>query len=360
MAAAQDLAVPTPQGTMASKQLVVGRDAAQRNLTGDEKAAVLLLALGPDFGKPILQELDEMEIRTLSRAMVRLGPITQEMLDSLLVEFVTTISSNGTIAGNSDSTQRLLMSFLPPERVDAIMEEIRGPAGRNMWEKLSNVQEDVLANYLKNEYPQTIAVVLSKIASDHASKVLAFLPEELAMDVVQRMLGLEPVQKEILEKIESTLRTEFMSTLSTTKRRDSHEQMAEIFNSFDRQTEARFITTLEERDREAAERIKSLMFTFEDLAKLEGAAIQVLVQKLDKKDLALALKGANDQVKDAFFKNMSARAGKMLKDDMEAMGPVRLKDVDESQGRMVSTAKDLAARGEIVIAKGKADEEMIL
>jgi flagellar motor switch protein FliG len=360
MAAAQDLAVPSAQGTMASKQLVVGRDAAQRNLTGDEKAAVLLLALGPDFGKPILQELDEMEIRTLSRAMVRLGPITQEMLDSLLVEFVTTISSNGTIAGNSDSTQRLLMSFLPPERVDAIMEEIRGPAGRNMWEKLSNVQEDVLANYLKNEYPQTIAVVLSKIASDHASKVLAFLPEELAMDVVQRMLALEPVQKEILEKIESTLRTEFMSTLSTTKRRDSHEQMAEIFNSFDRQTEARFITTLEERDREAAERIKSLMFTFEDLAKLEGAAIQVLVQKLDKKDLALALKGANDQIKDAFFKNMSARAGKMLKDDMEAMGPVRLKDVDESQGRMVSTAKDLAARGEIVIAKGKADEEMIL
>ncbi len=360
MAAAQDLAIPSAQGTMASKQLVVGRDAAQRNLTGDEKAAVLLLALGPDFGKPILQELDEMEIRTLSRAMVRLGPITQEMLDSLLVEFVTTISSNGTIAGNSDSTQRLLMSFLPPERVDAIMEEIRGPAGRNMWEKLSNVQEDVLANYLKNEYPQTIAVVLSKIASDHASKVLAFLPEELAMDVVQRMLGLEPVQKEILEKIESTLRTEFMSTLSTTKRRDSHEQMAEIFNSFDRQTEARFITTLEERDREAAERIKSLMFTFEDLAKLEGAAIQVLVQKLDKKDLALALKGANDQVKDTFFKNMSARAGKMLKDDMEAMGPVRLKDVDESQGRMVSTAKDLAARGEIVIAKGKADEEMIL
>ena len=360
MAAAQDLAVPSAPGAIASKQLVVGKDAAQRSLGGDEKAAVLLLALGPDFGKPILQELDEMEIRVLSRAMVRLGPITQDMLDSLLVEFVTTISSNGNISGNSDTTQRLLMSFLPPERVDAIMEEIRGPAGRNMWEKLSNVQEDVLANYLKNEYPQTIAVVLSKIASDHASKVLAFLPEELAMDVVQRMLALEPVQKEILEKIESTLRTEFMSTLSTTKRRDSHEQMAEIFNSFDRQTEARFITTLEERDREAAERIKALMFTFEDLAKLEGAAIQVLVQKLDKKDLGLALKGANDQIKDAFFKNMSARAGKMLRDDMEAMGPVRLKDVDESQGRMVSTAKDLAARGEIVIAKGKADEEMIL
>jgi flagellar motor switch protein FliG len=341
------------------KQLITG-DADHRRLTGDEKAAVLLLALGPDLGRPILSELDEVEVRSLSRAMIRLGPITQTMLDELLIEFVTNISSNGTISGNTDSTERLLLSFLPNERVDAIMEEIRGPAGRNMWEKLSNVQEDVLANYLKNEYPQTIAVVLSKIATDHASRVLAIFPEELALDVVERMLGLDPVQKDILEKIEGTLRTEFMSTLAHTKRRDSYEQMAEIFNSFDRQTEARFITTLEEQNRDAAERIKALMFTFEDLSKLDAAALQTLVQKVEKKELALALKGANDQVKEVFFANMSARAGKMLKDDMESMGPVRLKDVDDSQARMVATAKDLAARGEIIIAKGKSDEEMVV
>jgi flagellar motor switch protein FliG len=239
------------------------------------------------------------------------------------------------------------------------MEEIRGPAGRNMWEKLSNVQEDILATYLKNEYPQTIAVVLSKIDTEHASKVLAALPEELAMNVVKRMLSLDPVPKEILEKIEQTLRTEFMSTLSHSKRRDSHEQMAEIFNSFDRQTEARFITALEENDREGAERIKSLMFTFEDLARLDAAAVQALLAKMDKKDLALALKGASDSIKEFFFSNMSARAGKLLKDDMETMGPVRLKDVDDAQSRMVSTAKDMAARGEIVINKGKGDEQMI-
>lgn len=351
-------AQPDPQQAM-SKQLVVGADATQRSLAGDEKAAVLLLALGPDFGKPILEELDDEEIRQLSRAMVKLGPITQDMLDRLFIEFVTTVSANGNISGNSDSTERLLLSFLPPDRVDAIMEEIRGPAGRNIWEKLSNVQEDVLASYLRNEYPQTIAVVLSKLNTDHAAKVLAEMPEELAMDVVQRMLALDPVQKEILEKIELTLRTEFMSTLSHTKRRDSHEQMAEIFNSFDRQTEARFLTTLEERDREGTERIKALMFTFEDLARLESGAIQTLVQKLDKKDLSLALKGASDTVKDVFFANMSTRAGKMLKEDMAALGPVRLKDVDEAQARMVATAKDLAAKGDIVITKGKADEEMI-
>ena len=342
-----------------SGQLVLGGDAQQRTLTGDEKAAALLLALGPEYGKPIFGELDEVEIKTLSRAMVTLGPITQEMLDDLLIEFVTVVSSNGNLAGNSDSTERLLLSFLPPERVTSIMAEIRGPAGRDMWEKLSHVQEDVLATYLKNEYPQTIAVVLSKIATDHASKVLAVLPAELAMYVVQRMLGLDTIQKDILEKIESTLRIEFMSTLSHTTRRDSHEQMAEIFNSFDRQTEARFLTTLEEHNRDDAERIKALMFTFEDLGRLEPSAIQTLLQKMDKKELGLALKGANETIKDFFFANMSARSAKLLRDDMEAMGAVRLKDVDESQGRMVSTAKDLASKGEIVIMKSKADDQMV-
>ncbi|MEO5807590.1 flagellar motor switch protein FliG [Devosia sp.] len=353
-----DTALPAaPSG---GGKLLLGDDAShQRVLKGDEKAAALLLALGPDYGKPIFEELDELEIKVLSRAMVRLGPITQEMLDDLMIEFVTTISSTGSLAGNSDTTERLLLSFLSAERVDSIMEEIRGPAGRNMWEKLSNVQEDVLAAYLKNEYPQTIAVVLSKIATDHASKVLKVLPEELAMDVVQRMLGLDPVQKEILEKIETTLRTEFMSTLSHTKRRDSHEQMAEIFNSFDRQTEARFITTLEENSREDAERIKALMFTFEDLSRLESSAIQTLLTKMDKKDLAMALKGANEQLKNFFFANMSVRSAKLMRDDMEALGPVRLKDVDEAQGKMVSTAKDMAARGEIIILKTKSDDQMV-
>ncbi|MAN76088.1 flagellar motor switch protein FliG [Pelagibacterium flavum] len=350
-----------PQNADPIKQgLQVGEDATQRQMRGDEKAAALLLALGPDFGRPILEELDEIEIRILSRAMVRLGAITQQMLDELLAEFIMGVSSTGPMSGNSDTTERLLLSFLPQDRVEQIMEEIRGPAGRNIWEKLSNVQEDILASYLKNEYPQTIAVVLTKLSPDHASRVLSVLPEELALDVVQRMLSIDPVQKEILEKIESTLRTEFMSTLSHTQRRDSHEQMADIFNAFDRQTEARFMTALEDLSRDSAERIKSLMFTFDDLTRLESAAIQTLLQNFDKKEMALALKGASDAAREFFFANMSTRAAGMMRDDMEAMGAVRLKDVDEAQSRLVNTAKDLAARGEIVINKGKADEEMIL
>ena len=207
------------------------------------------------------------------------------------------MSASGALMGNFDATERLLQQYLPAERVTGIMDEIRGPAGRNMWEKLSNVQEEVLANYLKNEYPQTIAVVLSKLKPEHAARVLAILPEDMALDVVNRMLKMEAVQKEVIERVEQTLRIEFMSNLSQTRRRDAHEVMAEIFNNFDRQTETRFITSLEEDNREAAERIKALMFTFDDLIKLDSGSAQTLMRNVDKDKLGVALKGANEEVR---------------------------------------------------------------
>jgi flagellar motor switch protein FliG len=252
-----------------------------------------------------------------------------------------------------------MRQYLPPERVGGIMDEIRGPAGRNMWEKLSNVQEEVLANYLKNEYPQTVAVVLSKLRPDHCARVLTILPEDFARDVVNRMLRMESVQKEVLERVEATLRTEFMSSISQTRRRDAHELMAEIFNNFDRQTETRFIAALEEENRESAERIKTLMFTFDDLIKLDAGSAQTLMRHIDKDKLAIALKGASEPVRQFFLSNMSARAAKMLNDDMQAMGPVRLRAVDEAQVMLVNLAKDLAAKGEIIIAKQRGDEELV-
>jgi flagellar motor switch protein FliG len=303
--------------------------------------------------------LDDDELRTLSVVMSTIGTIEAELVEELLLDFVSRMSASGAIMGNYDATERLLQSYLPPERVGNIMEEIRGPAGRNMWEKLSNVQEEVLANYLKNEYPQTVAVVLSKIGPEHAARVLAILPEELALDVVNRMLRMEAVQKEVLERVEQTLRTEFMSNLSQTRRRDAHEVMAEIFNNFDRQTETRFITSLEEDNRESAERIKALMFTFDDLIKLDSGSAQTLMRNVDKDKLGIALKSANEEVRGFFLGNMSSRAGKMLLDDMAAMGPVRLRDVDEAQALLVNLAKDLAAKGEITLTKNRADDELV-
>jgi flagellar motor switch protein FliG len=327
-------------------------------LSGPEKAAVILLALGEEHGT-IWEQLDEEEIKEISQAMAGLGNVSSAVVEQLLVDFISGMSGAGAIMGSFEQTQRLLAAFLPAEKVDTLMEEIRGPAGRTMWDKLGNVNEAVLANYLKNEYPQTVAVVLSKVKSEHAARVLAALPEDFALECVTRMLRMEPVQREILDKIEQTLRTEFMSNLARTSKRDSHEMMADIFNAFDRQTEARFIAALEERNRESAERIRALMFVFEDLAKLDPGGVQTLLRACEKDQLALALKGASDSLREMFFSNMSERAAKIMREDMETMGPVRLKDVDQAQMAMVQVAKDLAAKGEIMLAGSGGDDELI-
>jgi flagellar motor switch protein FliG len=327
-------------------------------LSGPEKAAVVLLALGEDH-KEIWEQLDDEEIKEVSQAMAMLGTVSSTVVEALLLDFVSGMSGTGAIMGSFEQTQRLLNAFLPQEKVDQLMEEIRGPAGRTMWDKLGNVNEAVLANYLKNEYPQTVAVVLSKIKGEHAARVLSALPEDFALECVQRMLRMEPVQREILDKIEQTLRTEFMSNLARTSKRDSHEMMADIFNNFDRQTEARFIASLEERNRESAERIRALMFVFEDLAKLDPGGVQTLLRAVEKDKLALALKGASDSLRELFFSNMSERAAKIMREDMESMGPVRLKDVDQAQMGMVQLAKDLAAKGEIMLAGAGGDDELI-
>ncbi|MEW6388887.1 MAG: flagellar motor switch protein FliG [Pseudomonadota bacterium] len=329
-----------------------------KKLSGPEKAAIVLLALGEEHTR-IWEALDDEEIKEVSQAMAGLGTVSASVVEDLLVEFVSGMSSTGAIMGSYEQTQRLLASFMPADKVEQLMEEIRGPAGRTMWDKLGNVNEAVLANYLKNEYPQTVAVVLSKVKSDHAARVLACLPEDFALECVTRMLRMEPVQREILDKIEMTLRTEFMSNLARTSKRDSHEMMAEIFNNFDRQTEARFIAALEERNREAAERIRALMFVFEDLSKLDPGGIQTLLRATPKEQLALALKGASDKLRDMFFSNMSERAAKIMREDMDSMGPVRLKDVDAAQVGMVQVAKDLAAKGEIMLAGSGSEDELI-
>src|SRR5215475_16066218 len=176
-------------------------------MSGPKRAAILMLALGEQYGGKVWSQLDDDEVRELSLQMSTLGIVDAEVVEDLLIEFVSRMSASGALIGNFAATERLLQQYLPPERVGGIMEEIRGPAGRNMWEKLSNVQEEMLANYLKNEYPQTIAVVLTKIRSEHAARVLAILPEDLALDVVNRMLKMEAVQKEVIERVENTLRT---------------------------------------------------------------------------------------------------------------------------------------------------------
>jgi flagellar motor switch protein FliG len=257
--------------------------------------------------------------------------------------------------GSFESTEALLLKAMPRERVTQIMEEIRGPAGRTMWDKLGNVSEELLASYLKNEYPQTVAVVLAMVKPDHSARVLTLLPDSFAMEVVMRMLRMESIQRDVLDRVERILRAEFMSNLARTSTSDTHQMMAEIFNHFDHKAETRFLAGLEERNRESAEKVKARMFTFADLQRLSPQAVQVLLRSVEKGRLPIALKGATDPIKALFLGQMSERAAKMLRDDMVALGPVRMKDVEEAQAAISNLAKDLAARGEIDISPAGDD-----
>jgi flagellar motor switch protein FliG len=224
-----------------------------------------------------------------------------------------------------------------------------------MWDKLGNVSEELLASYLKNEYPQTVAVVLAMVKADHSARVLTLLPDSFAMEVVMRMLRMESIQRDVLDRVERILRAEFMSNLARASTSDAHHMVAEIFNHFDRKAETRFLAGLEERNRESAEKVKAQMFTFADLQRLSPPAVQVLLRSIEKGQLPIALKGATEQIKALFLGQMSERAAKMLRDDMVALGPVRMKDVEEAQAAISTLAKDLAARGEIDISPASDD-----
>ncbi len=314
-------------------------------LTGADNEADTILGLESGANDYITKPFRLGVLLARIRAQLRQHELTEDAVFTI-----------GSLTGSYDSTERLLRTSLDPTRAAEIMEELRGPAGRTMWDKLGNVNEQVLANYLKNEYPQTVSVVLSKVRPEHASRVLSLLPEDFATEVIMRMLRMETVQKDILDDVELTLRKEFMSNLAATTRRDPHEQMADIFNNFDRSSEARFMQALEERDRESSEHIKSLMFTFEDLNRLDPTGVQVLMRHVDKDKLAVALKGGSEELRNLFFSNMSERAAKILREDMDAMGPVRLSDVDDAQGAIVNQAKELEASGDLVLGAGGEDE----
>lgn len=338
----------------------IGEPPEMKKFSGPQRAAALMLALGKEHGAPIWEQLSNEEVKELSSTIAQLGRVPSAVVEHLLVQFTGEVSSMASLHGSFETTERLLVGILPDDRVKDIMEDIRGPSGRTMWDKLSNVSESVLASYLKNEYPQTVAVILSKLKSDHAARVLAVLPRDLSVDVIQRMLRMDAVQKDVLIQVEQTLKTEFMTNLSRSQKRDPHESMADVFNAMDRATEEAMLEALDERAPDTAERIRALMFTFEDLGNLLPAAAAVIVRQCDKRQMALALKGAPDTMKQLFFASMTERSAKLMREDMSAMGPVRARDCEEAQNVLVRLAKTLADTGEIMLVDPKSDDAMIV
>ena len=328
-------------------------------LTGSQKVAIVLLSLSDENATRIFSLMSEDEITDISHAMSHLGAVSPDVIDSVMDQLAGGLTGDSMFLGNLHSTERLLEKILDKDRVSALMDEIRGPQGRNTWEKLANVNEELLALYFRNEHPQTAALVLSKISPDHAAKVLSNLPDGFAFEIISRILSIGSVKKEVLERVERILRAEFISSVGKTQKYDSFEMLAEIFNNLDRNSESKFMTMLEANLPDAAAKIKDMMFTFDDLIKINSKGIQRLLRDVEKSRLTLALKGAPDEVKNVLFSSMSQRAAKIIEEDLMALGSVRVKDVDAARGDVVAVAKKLIEAGEIDVALNSNDDEFV-
>jgi flagellar motor switch protein FliG len=325
-------------------------------LTGPQRVAIVLLSLSDENATKVFAMMTEEEIKEVSHAMSHLGAVNPEVVEKLLSQLNNDLAGDNSFLGNLHTTEKLLEKFLDKDRVQGLLDEIRGPQGRNTWEKLGNVNEELLALYFRNEHPQTAALVLSKIAPDHAAKVLANLPDSFAFDIIVRILNIGNVKKEVLERVEKILRAEFISSVGRTQKYDSFEMMAEIFNRLDRNSESKYMSMLETNLPEAATKIKDLMFTFEDLAKIDPKGIQRLLRDVEKTKLTIALKGASEQVKKVIFSSMSQRASKIIMEELEALGPMRVREIDSARAEIVNVAKTLIDNGEVDIVTDNKDE----
>lgn len=327
------------------------------SLTGAQKAAIVLLSLPEENATKILAMMTDEEIREISYVMSNLGTVESSIVDKVLSKFNEEINLGSTFWGSLQAAERLLSRIMHKDEVQALLDEIKGPQGRSTWEKLSNVSEETLAMYLSNEHPQVAALVLSKMKAEYVAKVLTHMNPLFAMDVINRILNISQVNKGVLTALEQKIRNEFIhATDRKSSRYDSFAMMAQVFNNLDQNTASKYIHMLEERDLESATKIRNLMFTFEDFVKIDQGGIQKILRAIDKSKLTFALKGASHAIKQLFLSNMSQRAARLINEEMESMGPVRMTEVSMAREHIISTAKRLIAEGEIVVFTAVDDQ----
>ena len=320
-----------------------------------KKAAIIALSLSDTQTAKLFALMSDEEIRKICDELTKLDTLPFQEREDVYAEFALKNAEFAEFAGGYRSAEKLLFKTLPEDRALSIMEKVGSDENLSMWERLSKTNEQALASYLKNEYPQTVAVVLSKIAPKRAAKVLELLGENFAMEVVMRMLRMDEIAPEVMESLEKTLNDEFLSNQGKKSKKDSHDLVAKIFNSFDSKSEEKFMRALESRNKEAAGRVMEKMFTFDDIIKLDTDGIIALLRHAPKDKLNLALIGAKEAVKDIIFANMSERAYKMMIDDMNAMGKKSFADVKAAQGEIASLIRELIRSGEITFAFGDDD-----
>ncbi|MBO9428627.1 flagellar motor switch protein FliG [Sulfitobacter sp. R18_1] len=331
-----------------------------KKLKGSEKSAVLFLCLGEERSSNLMRQMEEDEVFALTRAMAGLGMVTSEVVEDVITEFMEGMTSGGGVVGNFGAAEKFLGKFLSPEKVEEIMRDVRGPIkGKDLWERFSSLNEAVIAGYLKSENAQTVAAILSKVKADVTAKVLPLLGKEAMHDVIQRMIVMEAVPRDILEQIEDTLEAEFIMSASRASGPDSHQRMADVFNKLDLETFEGVSQALDEEMPDVFAKIKQKMFTFDDLARLDIQSLGRVIRAAEGNVMPTALKGAKKEVREYFLSALPERSRNMLLEEMNTMGPVRMKDVQNAQSSLVDVAKALAEDGSIQLPSNDDDDVMI-
>ncbi|MDR2942827.1 MAG: flagellar motor switch protein FliG [Treponema sp.] len=332
-----------------------------KEYTGRQKAAIFLVTIGSEISAEIFKYLREDEIETLTFEIARLETIDAEQKDAILQEFQELMMANQFIStGGIDYARELLEKSLGSQKAIDIINRLTSSLQVRPFDFIRRTDPAHLLNFIQQEHPQTIALILAYLEPAKASIILQNLPHEVQSDVARRIATMDRTSPEVLREVERVLEKK-LSSLSSEDYTAAGgvESIVEILNLVDRASEKQIIEALEDEDPELAEEIKKRMFVFEDIVMLDDRAIQKVMREVDSQELAKALKSVDSEVQDKIFKNMSKRAASMLKEDMEYMGPVRLKDVEESQQKIVSIIRHLEDTGEIVVARAGEDELVV-
>ncbi len=333
----------------------------KKGLRGREKAAILLIALGPELAAQVYKYLDETEIETLTLEIANMRKVTPEEREKVLKEAQELLMAQEFIAqGGVDYAKKLLEEALGPEKAQELLAKLTASLQVRPFDFMRRTDAQQILSFIQGEHPQTIALILSYLPPDQAAQVISGLPPAMQADVAKRIATMDRITPEVLREVERVLERKLSTVLAQDfTMAGGIDALVEIINRVDRGTERNILETLEEQDPELAEEIKKRLFVFEDIIALDDRSLQRILREVEMKDLALALKGASEELKEKFFRNMSKRAAQMLKEDMEYMGPVRVRDVEEAQQRIVNIVRQLEEAGEIVIARGGGEELIV-
>ncbi len=334
---------------------------AAENLTGRQKAAVVIVSMGPDASAKILRQLSESEIEKLTYDIANLPKISAKARSEILQEFQNMYLANEYISeGGLQYAKELLEKAMGRDRAADILTRLTSTMQPKPFDFARKADPAQLLNFIQNEHSQTISLILSFLQPDQSATILSALPAKRQVEVAERLATMESTSPDVIKDVESVLQEKVSSFMSEEhKQAGGIDAAVDILNRVDRTTEKTILESLEESDPELAEEIKNRMFIFEDIVVLDDRSIQRLLREVDNKDLAMALKTSSDEVSSLVFKNMSQRAREMLQEDMEYLGPVRLREVEDAQQRIVNIIRRLDEAGEILIARGGEDEVVV-